>query len=381
VHALHGQSTCFVQIVAQITTTILVFRAACGHIMVTHRHTQVGKNQFVEKRVIEMWISMMLVGWFSATNCARSYDMALSQRQTDDILEGGWQFGMQLTTDHVWDAFVIFTLLKDHSKRNICLQVPHTGLQKDRFTAIMEEWNEHIIHFGQEEVPHFCNKCMRVVAQLDGTFSKCQLIVSDGLTLGHCCCGVFRCTTSLANNRHRFCPHHSSMYEICTVTGCERPVRPGAKSCDDADHQKLEELHFERGKAAFTLKERLQRQQVSNPDNAMADMANDADEELDDLEENDEWFEVDDGNVQIHSPLNPGSVGVVGDAICEATKSPTGNRKLKAQFGRHRTHNEETLVRPCGVIQARATFFGAEAVSCSLSRMPFPFLVPTNQNI
>ncbi len=40
-----------------------------------------------------------------------------------------------------------------------------------------------------------------------------------------------------------------------------------------------------------------------------------------------------------------------------------GNRVLKAQFGRRRTHNEQTLVRPCGIIYARATMFGTEAVS------------------
>ena len=37
--------------------------------------------------------------------------------------------------------------------------------------------------------------------------------------------------------------------------------------------------------------------------------------------------------------------------------------KVRAQFGRKRTHNEEIIVAPCGVIIARATFYGAEAIS------------------
>lgn len=56
------------------------------------------------------------------------------------------------------------------------------------------------------------------------------------------------------------------------------------------------------------------------------------------------------------------------------SKAATGNRVLKAQFGRRRTHNEQTLVRPCGIIYARATMFGAEAVSNFLVKLHLCFL-------
>lgn len=140
----------------------------------------------------------------------------------------------------------------------------------------------------------------------------------------------------------------------------------------------MERLHFEKGKAAFTLKDRLQRHRVSHPDNSMPNMVANAesDNELDDLEENIQWFEAAHGNtIQIFGAKNPGSVGVSDSNVenddCEAKKSDTGNRKFKAQFGRRRTHNEQTLVRPCGVIFARATFFGAEAVSNVLVSLHF----------
>jgi len=135
----------------------------------------------------------------------------------------------------------------------------------------------------------------------------------------------------------------------------------------------MEQLHFEKGKAAFTLKDRLQRHRIAHPNNSMSnEMSDPANHDVnDDLDENIEWFEVVEGDVRVHSARNPGSVGVVDDDSedCEATKSDTGNRKFKAQFGRRRTHNEQTLVRPCGVIFARATFFGAEAVSNVLVSM------------
>jgi len=44
-------------------------------------------------------------------------------------------------------------------------------------------------------------------------------------------------------------------------------------------------------------------------------------------------------------------------------KSPNGNHVPKARFGRRRTHNEQLVVACCGVIIARGTMYGAEALS------------------
>lgn len=294
----------------------------------------------------------------SATNCACSYDMVLSDKEIAAIEQAGWQFGMQLTLDHVWDAVMIWTLIGHHNDSNLELQVPHTGDQKDRFTQVMQARNEHTIRFGQEEVLHYCNRCMQVYHQSDRTLRKCQVIVTDGLTLGHPCCGVFRCTQPLQNNCHRFCQVHFNQHDICAITICNRPVMAGRRACDLPAHQKMEQLHFQRGQAAFTLKDRLQRYRVAHPNSAVAD-----DVTVDDLEENIEWFEIEGEHVEVYNVHNPGSVGELDDELCEASKSETGNHQIKAWFHRRRTHNELTLVHPCGVIYARATFYGAEAVS------------------
>jgi hypothetical protein len=80
-----------------------------------------------------------------------------------------------------------------------------------------------------------------------------------------------------------------------------------------------------------------------------------------------EWFEIDGtGTIVSRTMDHPGTVGAGNDAIVPEPCPPkpaAGNRVLKAQFGRRRTHNEQTLVRPCGIIFARATMFGTEAVS------------------
>ena len=47
-----------------------------------------------------------------------------------------------------------------------------------------------------------------------------------------------------------------------------------------------------------------------------------------------------------------------------------GNKRIQAKFGRQRSHNEQIIVAPCGVIIARTTFFGSEAPSKVKVRAP-----------
>ncbi|KAJ7674269.1 hypothetical protein B0H14DRAFT_3687488 [Mycena olivaceomarginata] len=342
-------------------------------------YLKVGDHQYVERKLAAMWISLMLLAWVSATNCAKTYNMSLSEKQTSNIEAGGWQFGTLLTTDHVWDSFVILTLLDLHKRNNTRLQVLHTGDQKDQFTAAMQERNTYIIQYGQDEAGHFCKKCLRRWDEADGTQCKCHIIVSDGLNMGFPCCGSFRCTDPLTNNRHRFCTNHFALHGVCAVDGCDNLVAPDTKTCTLPAHSKMERLHNERGKAAFTLKERLQKHRKTHPSSQVA--ASDGHVEADEDGEDDiETFEIDGtGGVHMHTEKHPGSIGVVDNPDvdeCEAKKAEAGNRRFKAKLGRQRTHNEQTLIRPCGVFHARATMYGAEAVSNVLLFVQAVFSVP-----
>ncbi|KAJ7630261.1 hypothetical protein FB45DRAFT_792746 [Roridomyces roridus] len=326
-------------------------------------YIQIGEHQFAERKLIGLWISLMLVGWVSATNCALAYDMALSEKQERDFAAGGWQFGSLLTPNHVWDAFIILTLLDYNDRKGTCLYVPHTGDQRDRFTAAMRARNREVIEEGQDEIAHCCDRCMRVVRRPDGTIREIQIIVGDGMAMGHRRCQCPRCTAELCNNRHRFCPTHMGLNSVCSIVGCDEAVVAGKKSCADPGHAEMERLHYERGTAAFTLTDRLQRHRRAHPKESVPDLLDGQEDD-----EDEEWFEVDGkGDVQLRRRDNPGSVGVddtTAPAVpCEAAKSDTGNRKFKALFGGSRTHNEQILVRPCGVIVSRATFYNAEAVS------------------
>ncbi|KAF8159023.1 hypothetical protein K438DRAFT_1985956 [Mycena galopus ATCC 62051] len=280
--------------------------------------------------------------------------MSLSEGQVRDLTATGWQFGTRLSTDHVWDAFIILTLLDYHDRKNICLAVPHTGDQKDQFTAVMRARNLEVVEEGQDEIGHCCNKCMREWIEPEtGEERDLQAALSDGLAIGFARCQVAHCTEELANNRHRFCPLHHHLHEICAVVGCNAPVRADKKTCDNREHAEMERLHYERGQAAFTLKTRLQRHRIAHPQNGLDDQSPDAVDTADDIE----TFHLDDtSHLRIHSEDNPGS--------------------YKALFGRSRTDNLQTIVRPCGVIVAQAPFYNAEAVSNVLYFVQKVFSVP-----
>lgn len=174
--------------------------------------------------------------------------------------------------------------------------------------------------------------------------------------MGFPCCQVGHCTDELENNRHRFCAPHRQLEAICSIVNCDAPVVPGTKACSDPEHAKMERLHFERGRAAFTLKDRLQKHRLAHP-SAPADSSG-----FDEDDDGEEWYEVQGGEVRIHHEQTRGSIGTDDSVPCEASKE-NDKRKCKARWGRSRTHNEQLLVRPCGVIVQRATFYTAEAVS------------------
>ncbi|TFK54807.1 hypothetical protein OE88DRAFT_1778248, partial [Heliocybe sulcata] len=174
---------------------------------------------------------------------------------------------------------------------------------------------------------------------------KVHALVTDGLTIGHPCCNVRHCDRPLLSNRDHYCSDHAYREQICAVEYCEQPVESDFKTCSDLNHRALEAHYKNRNKAMFQLKARMHRAQVAHPNDASA-----AEAPLDETE---------------HAELPKGAQDVRNKADMEKDqgKPETGNRKLHLLFGRRRTHNEQIMVRPCGIIIQRATFFGSETVT------------------
>ncbi|KAF8588915.1 hypothetical protein K439DRAFT_1333904, partial [Ramaria rubella] len=90
-----------------------------------------------------------------------------------------------------------------------------------------------------------------------------QLVVIDGITLGHpCCAGDLECKNVLPSNRAVYCKEHQYKVEQCAVTTCSSCVTPGCKTCADPEHRACEEYYKLMGKAMFQLKSRLERNKL-----------------------------------------------------------------------------------------------------------------------
>jgi hypothetical protein len=261
----------------------------------------------------------------SATNCARLYNLCF--KSESDSLE--WPFSFLATTELVWDSFVLLSLLEDCQRRLATLILPHTGLQRDRFTVAIRERNIRFRLYGQPNIRHYCKKCVRFFD--DGR--KVSAVVIDGVTIGRPCCSIHNCHSPLQNNQHRFCPNHACFNLICAIVGCNMPTAPKSRTCLNLDHQATEKTHHERGQARFQLKERMKRARVAHPNDALAQEESHTD--------HDGESDSDGENNSARDNSKP---------------------RIKARFSRRRTHNEQIIVAPCGVILSRATFFGAEGV-------------------
>lgn len=137
----------------------------------------------------------------------------------------------------------------------------------------------------------------------------------------------------------------------CAVTDCSSLQEDGFRTCSNPDHRRLEQAYFSHGQGIFKLCERLKKAGVILPSNSLSEETPVHDAEA---------------VVEAAGGLSQGGITVLDDPVDVANcdgKPDGGNRKLWAFFGRRRTHNEQLLMRPCGVIIAHATFFGSEVVS------------------
>lgn len=122
-----------------------------------------------------------------------------------------------------------------------------------------------------------------------------EAVVVDGLTMGHPCCAVSRCTTALDSNRDRYCSKHANLYSICSVVGCTSSTTDGCKSCSDPQHRSMDDLYSQHSSAMFQLKKKLRRAQgLDNSAPSTGPAAGEDDTLLNDtLDDTEVWFDGD----------------------------------------------------------------------------------------
>ena len=298
-----------------------------------------------------------------------------------------------MTVDDVWNGFFIHSLLLDHMERAVVLQLDHKApSQARRLQSALRARNYRMRGTGQENWNHACELCSWVYTGDDGVECKSphcgrsttyvlssssgclRSVVIDGVNMGCPCCSIHDCDNALDSVRDRFCPEHAHFRQQCAVTSCSESVQQGFKTCLLSEHRQLELHYYERGKAMFQLKTRLERLKISQTTDSLS-VPLLAGAEKSRLTTQDELtvtvtdlqpdIEPESADEADDSPPEGSGVAddhVVVDAdgsLCDG-KSDAGNRKLRAQFGRKRSHNEELCVASCGAIFGRQRFYGSE---------------------
>ncbi|TFY52205.1 hypothetical protein EVJ58_g10145 [Rhodofomes roseus] len=334
---------------------------------------------YIASDVCEMFVNMMTVAWTSGTNCARFYNTSMRRSELDVLLPIQWATNMDMTTEWVWDGFLLYSLLLDHHEHGTVLEVSHDATnQADRLALALHARNARLAGPGQELWNHACDLCCWVSKDAGGSIRAVHSVVTDGVTLGHPCCAVHDCKEPLRNSKGaRYCMVHVALENKCAVVECNQNAETGFATCSTAGHRALEDFKKLENKAMFQLKSRLERLCTSTPSSSAAqDKTSTTDITLRNLELDAEanvlvYEPNDDAAADVHEHEDP-------SIECEG-KSADGNTKVRAQFGRRRTHNEELCVASCGVILGRATFYGSEAVNGVL--LFWRGLFPTRQSL
>ncbi|KAG1750235.1 hypothetical protein EDB19DRAFT_1937408 [Suillus lakei] len=133
-----------------IITTITVYLKGNGHTMYKDQplNIQVAEHVYMAKEVIELFKTAMDLVWTSATNCAWLYNLCLSHGKQAPASYG---VKFEVYIDHVWDGYVISSLLEDCKHRKCSLIIPHTGEQRDRFTTAMIARNRQTQLYGYDD--------------------------------------------------------------------------------------------------------------------------------------------------------------------------------------------------------------------------------------
>lgn len=181
----------------------------------------------------------------------------------------------------------------------------------------------------------------------------------DGVTIGHYTCASKYCQVPLSNVQDRYCALHAYLEGICSVEDCQVPVEQGFKSCSNPHHWELETLHIMERESLHQHRQRIDKLKLSRVHDSLATAAN-AEDAVDDANNSDS--ERDEAEVELDQYLLAERLEQSG-AVPAVKRGGARRPKVKTRFTRRSTHNEQLVVRPCGVIIGRATMFHAEAFS------------------
>ncbi|KAJ7627805.1 hypothetical protein DFH06DRAFT_1272919 [Mycena polygramma] len=276
---------------------------------------QVAQHFFIESALLELFANNMVFGWLSGTNCARIYNQALSS-PSPHIVNNKLAFTAIYTqAKHLTpDDWKFNRLIRKEDVMNGFFLYSLLLDKAEQAGILILPHDEASQSDRLQDALAERNSAMEGTGQESYTHAlKIQAAGCDGNTIGHRSCKIHDCKNPLVSQRQHFCADHQHLKAKCAVVDCSLDNVPGRRTCDDPEHRALETAYFKRGDAMFQLRSRLKKAGVSVPDDSV--------------------------------PID----------------------------GRW-THNEQLIMRTCGVILSRATLFGSEAVSAvnAFAKATFP---------
>ncbi|KZO97250.1 hypothetical protein CALVIDRAFT_480072 [Calocera viscosa TUFC12733] len=281
---------------------------------------QAEMHMLFEDRLCHLFRSQTVHAHSSATAIADIYNASLARTRAPSV--GAYQ-PRPLGGPCVSDLFDLYSLLLHHCERGTHLRLPHQAdSQYEHLKHAMLERNVFMAQNGQPHWAHACNQCAHTILR-NGLPYVMTCAVTDGISIGRPCCRVHNCRMPLP---------HPNLDQICVVQGCDAPTREKAQTCEDPVHRAREEAYRSAGKEELErLEEEMQQLQLKEP--------------------------------PLGEPLLPESSHKLHGKQPGQGEAAKPTTKLRPHFGRRRTHNEQLVVRPCGVIVGRGTFYGAESLS------------------
>ncbi|KAJ7731648.1 hypothetical protein B0H16DRAFT_1733211 [Mycena metata] len=190
-----------------------------------------GEHFYASADLCELFANMMATAWTSGTNCARIYNTSISKHVLEPLMPTDW-LRLQMDVDDVYNSFFLHALLLDHHERDAVLQLQHNApSQAERLRPALEARNIRMAGPDKEE-----------------RWVYLRSNITDGTTMGH-----YSCT---------------ALKKQCCITTCTAAAQVGFRTCALTNHRNAELYHYQRGKAMFQLKARLQRAKGSTPSSA-----------------------------------------------------------------------------------------------------------------
>lgn len=319
-------------------------------------YLQVTQHFFMSHQLVDHFNHLQSLGIVSISNLVESYNQTHATPTSTYLNDfQNPRYTRKLSQNVCSLALDIHRLMRCFNQRGIRLKSDATGSDDRRYFKAMLQHAEWLKHEGTEYSSHVCSICTEVDME---NSTVMRAMVTDGITVGHWRCSASaqqlqsldptstatHCEQHLDKVTHRFCPeHHLLLHNICEAQPCVAPAIAGTKTCGDIKHKAAYRDFKDKTKSFFGLPRRFNRPNThirSDPSELISTETGEVALSAEDLM----YADVD--NRKHEAGRNGGE----------------GSDGKKINLSRNRTHNEQLMVAPCGVVVARKTFYKSESV-------------------